>query len=249
MTPSKELVKADEYRAIAAGRAALDRIRENLAGDEISEFDLPRVKVPAAGMTKWEYPILGGTDMRDEIEGVVVFSKHTRSYWEDEYKGGNIPPDCSSPDAERATPREGFEPPAQEANGFYLCDTCQLAEWGSSKTGSGKGQACKKSRVLFMLTPERMMPIVLVLPPTSLQSARRHFLELVDFGIDQTEVITKIKLTKVDNGVVPAYAQATFSTGDSLTPEQAEFVRQYAAQLEPHFRSFRVEEPDVVEET
>lgn len=243
--PTTEIVKASDFRALNPDNKTLEIIKHNLEGEEITEFDLARVKMPSGGATSWEYPILGGTEPRKEIPGVVVYSKFTRSYWEQEFKGGNIPPDCSSPDATLATPREGFKPPAKQEGNYFVCDTCANQEWGSSQTGSKKGQACKKMRPLFLLTAERMLPLVIVLPPSSLQAAKKFFLELIDYGVDQESIIVNIGLEKIDNGTVPAYSQAVFTAGETLTDDQVAFVREYAATMRPHFERVQL---DVFEE-
>src|SRR3954452_5608019 len=102
---STEMVKPDAYRALQPDARTLEIVRENLRGEEISEFDLARVRMPAGGATNWEIPVLGGTEGSKAIEGLLVFSKFTRSYWilsYDELRGKD-PPDCSSPDATLAT--------------------------------------------------------------------------------------------------------------------------------------------------
>lgn len=244
MTTSTELARPDQFRALQPDARTLDLVRENLDGGEISEFDFARVRMPSGGGSSWEVPVLGGTDPRKTIEGICIMSKFTRSFWEeDEPSGDGSPPDCSSPDATLAQPREGVSIPAvpDPATGLLQCETCAYGQWGSAEKGSGKGQRCKKYRALFMLTPERMLPVVVVLSPASLKPAQQFFLSLVDFGVDQHEVVVEIGLEKVSGSGVPDFARATFKAGDHLSAEQAQMVKDYAAVLRPMMQAARVD--------
>jgi hypothetical protein len=78
-------------------------IEDNLAGQDVSEFDLQRLNVPSGKAQKyrWEIPTLEGSEAVDEISGIIVFQKQTRAFWPQSIDdgGGNVPPSCSSPDA------------------------------------------------------------------------------------------------------------------------------------------------------
>lgn len=239
---STDLVPLKEYAIVEKGEAGLDLLRETLDGQDVNEFSLARVGIPAGGGTTWEVPRLGGTEPAKELQGVVVFFKNSRSYWVDPYEGGNEPPDCSANDAKHATSNGEVEIPATlDENGKLLCETCGFAEWGSTKTGSGRGQACKLTRQLFLIVPDRMLPIVVNLPPTSLKRASKYFLELADFGKDYKRIITKVSLEKTSGKGVPDYSVAAFAAGEDLEPEVADLLGNYADALRPHFEAVRVE--------
>ena len=240
---TKEIVPLDSYAVLREPETALELVRETLDGSEITEFDLARVRMPAGGGTSWEVPTLAGTEPRKVIEGVVLFYKSARSYWEGEYSGGNEPPDCSSPDAVHATAREGVKIPAPvDETGMLLCDGCAYSDWGTAKGGSGRGQACKLTRQLFMLTPERRLPLVISLPPTSLRQASKFFLSLADYGKDYRTIVIEVGLEKVSGQNVPDYSRATFVTapGGELSEPQAKVATEYATLLRPFFDRVRV---------
>lgn len=238
-----DLVPLNEYAIVQKGTAGLALLKETLDGQEVSEFNLARVRIPAGGGTSWEVPTLTGNDPRKVLEGVVVFFKNSRSFWEEAYSGGNEPPDCSAADAKHATKRtDEVEIPATiDEQGKLLCDTCQFSEWGSSETGSGRGQACKLTRQLFLITPERMLPLVVSLPPTSLKRASKYFLDLADYSKDYKRMVTKISLEKTSGQGVPDYSIACFEAGEDLEPEVADLMNEYAEALRPHFEAVRVE--------
>jgi hypothetical protein len=238
----QDLIPLSEYSVIQKGQAGVDLLRETLEGQDVGEFDLARVNIPAGGGTSWEVPTLNGTEPAKTLQGVVVFYKNSRSYWEDAYAGGNEPPDCSATDAKHAKASEEVEIPAAiDEQGRLLCDTCKFAEWGTSETGSGRGQACKLTRQLFMIVPDRMLPLVVSLPPTSLKRASAYFLTLADYSKDYKRLVTNIGLEKTSGKDVPDYSVATFTAGDDIPDEVAAIVAEYADALRPHFESVRVE--------
>lgn len=238
-----DLVPLDQYQIVKKGPAGLELLRETLDGQEVTEFNLTRVRIPSGGGTSWEVPTLTGTEPKQMLEGVVVFYKNSRSYWEEKYSGGNEPPDCSATDAKHATKRtDEVEIPATlDEKGKLLCETCGFAEWGSSETGSGRGQACKLTRQLFLIVPDRMLPLVVSLPPTSLKRASKYFLDLADYSKDYKRMITRIKLEKTSGQNVPDYSIAAFEAGPDLEPEVGDLIAEYGESLRPHFEAVRVE--------
>lgn len=238
-----DLVPVNKYSVIEKGAAGIELLRETLEGQDVNEFSLARVKIPAGGGTTWEVPTLEGEDAVKELQGVVVFYKNSRSFWEGEYDGSNDPPDCSSTDAKLARKTGDVEIPAAVDNdsGLLICDTCKLAQFGSATSGSGRGQACKLSRQLFIITPDRMLPIVLSLPPTSLKSASNYFLTLADYSLDYKRIVTRVTLEKTKGNGVPDYSVAKFAKGDEVDEDTAKVIAEYAAALKPHFEQVRVE--------
>lgn len=237
-----DLVPLEKYTIVEKGEEGFDLLRETLEGQDVSEFDLPRVSVPTGGATTWEVPGLTGDDSMKEIQGVVVFYKNSRSFWTDPYAGGNEPPNCSARDAKHAVADEDTEIPAQrdEETGKLLCETCAHSEWGSSETGSGRGQACKLTRQLFLIAPDRMLPLVVNLPPTSLKRASNYFLNLANYNKDYRKIVTRIGLEKTSGNNVPDYSVATFLAGDDLDEKTAEFIAKYADVMRGAFEAVTV---------
>ena len=165
MTEKKEaaLAKIEEYAIVAMGDSIADIMAENLGDDGLSEFSLDRIRIPAGGGIAFEIPTLEGSDSAKTIEGVVVGWKTVRGYYANAYDGSNNPPDCSSNDGE-----VGMGDP-----GGY-CSDCPLNAWGSDPKG-GKGKACAEKRMLFVLRKDDVLPIVIMVPPTSLKGIREYF--------------------------------------------------------------------------
>lgn len=105
-----------------------------------------------------------------ELPCVIVAAGYERTYYDKPYVDGEVTsPACFAQSMEESmlAPHENVAEP-QGSN----CATCPMAQWGSSTTGSGKGQACKIRRKLALLPypaedySDAEMA-VLALPPTS----------------------------------------------------------------------------------
>jgi len=66
-------------------------IARRLAGANVSDIEIPSVKVPGSGGTVWEIP---GDEATKEIIGTVIDDYSVDSFYIDEFDGGNEPPDA-----------------------------------------------------------------------------------------------------------------------------------------------------------
>lgn len=215
-----------------------EMIEDTLAGQDVSEFDLPRLKVPSGGATAWEMddPVHGVQSLR-ELRGVIVHTGQTRTWWPtslDDEDGGGGQPSCSSRDAKTgigwidatpANPRPDT-PPRQT-----LCATCPHSQWGSGKNG---GQACQLKGQWFLLQEGSFLPIIVTLPAMSLKPARKYLLGLIGAGMHPSSVETVITLTAEKRGS-NKFAVVTPKLGEKLDPDTAQRARAYGALLKPLF--------------
>ena len=209
-------------------------LTQNVGQGGLSEFDLDRVKVPAGGGRTWSVPTLGEDDEVKSIEGVIIAWREPRSYWAEgiDVSGGGSPPDCSTKDGITGTGTPGGS-----------CEACPLAVFGSST--NGRGQACKVTRLLFVIRPDDMLPLVIATPPSSLKLVGRYFLRLASRAIPHYGVITRFELaaTKNKDGIV--YTEIIPSMVSQLSPEETAHMRGVAEALAPLFSRVTVEAADV----
>ncbi len=213
-------------------------IAENLGVGPITEFDFDRIKIPAGGETVFRIVTLEGEAHEKAITGVIVSARDARAYWKVPYdqSGGNTPPDCYSIDGLRGAPLADDKP-------GRLCATCQLAKFGSDPK-TGRGQACKALRQLFILRGDSLLPVVLALPPTSLKAARQYMVRLAGQGVPYWSVVTRIGLEAAQNSAGLRYSRATFSFVSMLNEEQREKARAYADMLRPMVRDMTITAAD-----
>jgi hypothetical protein len=204
----------------------------NLGGGGVSDFELQRVKVPGSGGIHWAVERLSGEESVKEITGVIVASRVVRLYWArsiDETGGGDAP-DCTSEDGDTGVGTPGG-----------VCADCVFAQWGSDPKG-GRGQACKQVRLLFILEPKSLLPLVIVAPPTSLKSVRGYFLSLTSEATPYYGVVTSFGLSKEKNADGIEYAKIVPRMVTTLSPDEIATVRAYAASLQPVVEAYKVED-------
>lgn len=229
-------VDGSKFMALAGDNGALqEALQENVGDDQLSEFDIDRVRLPTGGGTTWEVPTLAGVTSTQEIEGIIIAWFNRRAYWSGEYSGGNEPPQCSSLDGIVGVGEPGGD-----------CASCPFAQFGSSTNPqSPNAQACKQVRQLFVLTPENMLPTVITLPATSLKPIRSYMFRLTSASIPHTGIITKFSLEKDKSATGFDYAKVVLTAGDRLSPDARERVQNYARALMPSFQRVQVIATDV----
>lgn len=202
-----------------------DIVEANLAGQEVSEFSLRRVGVPAGGATRWEIDDgLGNTESVEELSGIIVVKRNTRAYWEGEFTGGNEPPQCSSRDSVVGVGDPGGE-----------CRTCQFAQFGSAKDGKGRAQACKQMAQWFLLTEGDLLPMVVTLPPGSLKAAGDYLIALSSAVLRFDQVVTSLSLEKTKNADGIDFARVKPRLAGKLDEEAAKRAAEYGDMLRPIF--------------
>ncbi len=215
---SQELIPHTAPRALALSEDGVLAVQEayaiNIAGGNVSQFDLPRIKV-MSGAPLWLIPNLEGDQTAPRIEGVIVGSRDARVYYQSKEATANNRPDCSSLDAITGEGKPGGE-----------CARCPLAQWDSAPDGGG-GQACKQVKQLFMLRGQSLFPEIVSLPPTSLKAARQFLLKLLTQGIPYYHALVAIELEKAENAQKKPYGRAVFKFIRRLTSQEAAIAIQY----------------------
>lgn len=223
---TEQLLQPEPQAVILAFHTDLDAINAalstNIGAGGLSEFDLPRIKMPAGGGLQWAVPTLEGEAMEPSIEGVIVLARDTRAYYSQPISetGGSQPPDCWSADGTTGSGKPGG-----------ACLACPLARYGSAP--GSRGQACKQIKQLFVLRGSLLLPEVVTLPPTSLKAAKQYLLKLTSQGVPYYAVVTRIGLERTRNAQGIAYSRAVLSFVRRLAPEEVERAREYHEMLKP----------------
>lgn len=175
---------------------------------------------------------------------------------------GKQPPDCSSqdgvwgighpdghPDLIEDSPEqrevagafayETFDPesgdqlsgPQSKPVTRYACEACPLAQFGSGK--DGRGQACRQNRLVFLLTPESALPIVLKVPPSSLKLVQGFMLKLSGRAIPPWGAVLAFGLRKTQGGAGIEYAEIVPEFVAKLDPEALARIVATAEALKP----------------
>ncbi len=199
---------------------------EEMSGMKIT-FD--RIKVPSGGGLAFEVPgdDPDSPDLVKEIVGVVVDQYPVNAYWKDKYTGQNNQPDCSSLDGHIGSGTPGGD-----------CSKCPMNQWGSDGT---KGKACKNMRRLYILTENNIFPLLLTLPPTSIQNWADFLAKKVlQKRLQRHEVIVKITLRKETNASGIVYSQVQFSLVGMVPSDKLAQIAKYCADIKPLTRAVMI---------
>jgi len=225
-------VRVDEsYPVLAMEQGRLAKvIKANLGNSRITEFQVDRLKVPTGGGNLWTVPGLEGETNEKEIDGITIFWKEPRAYWEQSFdsSGGGTPPDCSAADGTVGVGKPGGQ-----------CGVCPLAQFGTHH--KGRGQACKQMRVLFMVRPQDFLPIAVSCPPTSLDNMQKFFLRLASRGIQFNHIITRLSLGQDKNKDGIKYSAIVPSMVRMLNDFEIEAIERYCEAIEPALSRVRVD--------
>jgi len=232
------VIENREFAILKANPETLSAIiAENVGSEGLTPFDLDRIKIPSGGGIAWTLPTRNGEVPAKSFEGVIIFHKLGRAYWQEgmEESGGGSPPDCTSDDGQIGIGTPGGQ-----------CAKCPLAQFGSDPKG-GRRQACKQMKQLFIMRDESLLPVVLTLPPTSLAAAKEFMLRrLAAYGRPFWSVLTRFSLEKDKNKAGIEYAKVNLEVVCDLSPEQSEFFKALKQQLEPTLRQVQITQEDYI---
>lgn len=218
------------------GADVLATIQQNMGGEEISPFDLTRIKVPAGGTTSWVIEDIDGEQTAKALEGVIVHIARRRAYWPDA-NPSSTPPQCSSLDCVTGIGTPGGE-----------CEKCPLNQFGSAAKpdgSQGAGKACKETKLLFLLRDGAHLPDVVACPPASLGPLRKFQLSLGSKGLTYFSVVTRLELEKAQSRDGTAYARVRPSVAGRLDPEAVGSMMAYCQGLQGLFDRVTIAADDV----
>jgi hypothetical protein len=99
-------------------------------------------------------------------------------------------------------------------------------------------------KLIFLLQPTSLLPIVVVLPPTSLQAFKKYLMRLTMSATPYSKVETEIALEKDTNADNIEYAKAKFKAAQKLDEASATFVTDYAKSMQAAFESVDITSDD-----
>lgn len=197
----------------------------------------PRIKFPSGGMLAFEVPSDEGADVAKELVGVIIDQVSSNTYWSQKYTGETNTPDCFSPDGKIGTRSPGAKLPW--SGDRMECSRCPLNQYGSE----GKGKACKNMRKIFMVREHEILPLEIMIPPSSLREWQNYTVQLTTKVKPLDGVVTRIKLKKAVSAGGIEYSQAQFSKAADLTPDERIAIRKYAQSLRAVIRQQAQQSP------
>jgi hypothetical protein len=252
-TPSSEVVLRDgettvmvseefrlSYPAIVPDEDTIEMLSEALEGIELTPQDLPRVRVPSGGSLLWKTVVNGKEAALDEIEGIMAHVQKQRLFWSNP-EPSNSAPDCLSSDNVRPEPGGMYAPDGERAaqNPSGLCAKCPMSAKNSDLKG-GKGSACKEQRLVFIGQKGKMLPTVVVVPPSSIKSLQSFIIDVVNDGGTWRGVKSTWTLEEASNAAGIKFGRIVVKASGKLEPGELAAVKAYGDYIKELVSSFKV---------
>lgn len=199
-----------------------DILRANCGPEGMDAFDLTRAVNPTGENTEWKIPGLEDEpEMTNMVEGVIIYHRLVRAYWEGKYKGkGAVPPNCSANDAMTG-----------EGNPGGSCLDCPFAKFGS---GDNNSQACRVIKQLFIVRSGELLPTLINISAVNVKRPKKYLLDLLSKRrLKFNQVITRIRLEPDVSGSGFDFARSDFSLASVLPEEQMKAAAELTAIFTP----------------
>ena len=207
-----------------------DGLREMLAGYDNLKFT--KIVFPSSGSTVWDLEALGLGSAK-EFSGIIIHDGPRKGWYKtsiDDGGEGNFP-DCMSTDGEHG---KSLNDMLQSPTG--LCKDCPQAQWGSERK-KGRGKDCSDRRFVFiLLNSSDLLPVLLVVPPTSLGAMRDYVTELMRRGSYTYYQWAKFSLESDKNDDNIKFSKLVLCLGDSLTDPELDKVYALRKALMPNMQ-------------
>jgi hypothetical protein len=203
-------------------------IKLNSGARGIDQSALTVVKFPSGESHVWLIPDLGGERIEKEMFGIVAAFRDVRLYWSQGMEeGSGSPPDCVSNDFVHGHGKPGG-----------ACASCPMNQFGTARGkdgGLGRGKACAERRILFLLTPESLLPYVVSVPPTSVRIISNFFIQMAGQGIPYYGGVLGLGFEKDKNDDNVTYALLKPRMVQRLDRDQITQIRTIADSLKGAF--------------
>lgn len=192
--------------ALFSNPDSLDFVRTAFTEVGIRQSNLTKVKVPSGGMGAFAIEGLNGDTFEPTLDVVVAFAQANQRAWYSqafEDSGGGTAPDCASHDGvtgfgqrtheTAAQAQEAYDTDERMPLSFGDCTGCPWDEWESA-AGPSKGKACAEQTNLYFFAGKQLLPMMMVIPPTSVRVFRDYAINLMKYGLVASQVVTRISL-------------------------------------------------------
>lgn len=224
-------INGGTYNLATMDEDTLNVLHEELEGMGQVPFDT--IKTPTGGGTMFEVPgdDPDNPDAVKELVGVIVAHHPMNAWWAEKYTGGNVQPDCFSPDGKSG---------ARAATGEIInCATCPKNQFGEN------GKECKNMHRIYILRTGEVLPVIFNVPPTGLKDLKDYIAKRVVLkGKRAAQVVTRITLKKAQNSSGIAYSKAVFSKVGDLSPAQYTALKPTIEAVQSMTKAVPIGEPN-----
>lgn len=239
MTNEIAEIQESKFLALRGDNAGLVQAMEGLreAGVSFGPGDMTYVKVPAGGGTTWQIEHPDGEEENCKaIEGVIVYVQKRGTLWPSDEMGQNTKPVLVTDDlvtARQVGPIpddmiDDLEPyrigEDDDGTAIYDWEKLPYNQYGSARNGRGK--RCKEQRLLYVLRPGDLFPIVVRVPAGSLKSYNKFLAGVVmRRQLPYWRIVANLSLTKKPNQDGIDFSEIAFKFVEALSEEDGAKVK------------------------
>ena len=231
---TQQLAKLDTWTVMKLDPDEIhDIVTEALGTSKLKVSDLSAVHIPTGGNTSFRLQTSAGEIESKSYVGVIIHVKTiTRKYDIPMGEEGASPiPDCWSDDGITGHGKYA------EACGDD-CSLCPFSQFGSGKNGS---RACKPHLLLFVLTPNSLLPSVVYLSSMSIKPYEVYRNLLLGEGKAPSSVVTEVALRVEKNSANLNYSVATFTRVGDLSREERMRFKAMGNEMGTYLKSSKVD--------
>jgi hypothetical protein len=239
---------ASTYLAVDPDSDVLEVVMENMGGDleDLDFSKLPRMKFPTGGEVMFNVPDPthpNGVVQEKRLTAIMVISQSRRAFWPTVNLTGDRPT-CFALDGRNGQGEYG-KGSAQNPSG--KCNKCPMAQYGTRAQLEGAqpeaaGQACKQTRLLYLLLPGKALPMQLAVPPASLKVIEAFLLQLASAGKPTPFYAIEVELSLQKVGSENPYAELQIATQRVLDPDEVAVTKIYHKALKEQLATTTVDD-------
>lgn len=245
------MIPKSQYVALAGTDKDLAEAMASVAGTEtFGPGDLIRIKMPSGGAVKWEVPDgLGNADYVGDITGVLCYVQQAGVLWPHfEPQPGGMPVlrtfDLKTAEQVGPIPDDMIDTLEKHRldERHFNWEALPYNQFGSGKNGRGK--RCREQRLLFILRPNDIYPLVVGLSPGSLKVWKKFFMNVAAKArVPYWRAVVELKLEKARSGGGQDFARVLPRLVGVLSAEDGVAVKaQYTDRLSQIARTIAAEE-------
>jgi len=222
-------IDANDYLALGEDRDLAAAVEANLDdGGGIEIGDLVRIPTPSGGGTTWSIETIEGEETTPEIIGILVLQKLHGVLWPNEEPSEGTSPLLVSDDLivgrkvgdDYGDLSEEAIESTKRPDGLYDWRALPYTQMGSGRGGIGK--RAKEGRMLAILRPGEMLPVIVRAQPGSAMIIRKFIRSL---RVPYWRAVVSLSLVKQTSKGGQKYSQIVPKLVGVLSDEQGAIVR------------------------
>lgn len=210
--------------SIGDAQSVYERIRQTQ--DAVGGRPMIKAKVGAGGAKIFTVTSGNREMVVESFRGIIIAHHKCNALFpsaDETAENVNTPPICSSLDGQTGVFFETGE--------CRSCENCPHNVFGTAEKGNGK--ACKNMHRLYILLENCAIPVMLALPPTSLELWRNYALmDVAAAGFDMSEVVTEFSLTNALSSGGQKYSIVNFKLVGKVGNDVKEFCEAVGSAIE-----------------